>query len=54
MAAFQVTTEVSSKEVFARLKLNSKQWYDTSNTRIAEAVHKVNEDWPGADRIRRD
>jgi lysophospholipase L1-like esterase len=35
---------MSSKEVFERLKLNSKQWYDTSNTRIAEAVRKVNEE----------
>ena len=34
---------MSSKEVFERLKLNSKQWYDTSNTQIAEAVRKVNE-----------
>jgi len=33
---------MSSKEVFERLKLNSKQWYDTSNMQIAEAVHKVN------------
>src|ERR1044072_7539288 len=33
---------MSSKEVFERLKLNSKQWYDTSNTQIAEAVGKVN------------
>jgi lysophospholipase L1-like esterase len=33
---------MSSKEVFERLKLNSKQWYDTSNTQIAEAVRKVN------------
>ena len=29
---------MSSKEVFERLKLNSKQWYDTSNTQIAVAV----------------
>ena len=33
---------MSSKEVFERLKLNSKQWYSTSNTQIAEAVRKVN------------
>jgi hypothetical protein len=33
---------MSSKEVFERLKLNSKQWYDTSNTQIAEAVRRVN------------
>jgi lysophospholipase L1-like esterase len=33
---------MSSKEVFERLKLNSKQWYDTSNTQIAEAVRKLN------------
>jgi lysophospholipase L1-like esterase len=34
--------ELSSKEVFERLKLNSKQWYDKSNTQIAEAVRRVN------------
>jgi lysophospholipase L1-like esterase len=33
---------IGSKEVFERLKLNSKQWYDTSNAKIAEAVRKVN------------
>jgi lysophospholipase L1-like esterase len=33
---------ISSKEVFERLKLNSQQWYDTSNTQIAAAVRKVN------------
>jgi lysophospholipase L1-like esterase len=33
---------MSSKEVFERLKLNSQQWYDTSNTQIAAAVRKVN------------
>jgi len=41
---------LSSKEVFERLKLNSQQWYDTSNTRIAEAVRKVNEE-TGQERI---
>jgi lysophospholipase L1-like esterase len=35
---------MSSKEVFERLKLNSKQWYDTSNTQIADAARKVNEE----------
>jgi lysophospholipase L1-like esterase len=40
----QDDVRMSSKEVFERLKLNSKQWYDTSNTRIAEAVRKVNEE----------
>lgn len=35
---------MSSTEIFERLKLNSKQWYDTSNMRIAEAVRKVNEE----------
>jgi hypothetical protein len=33
---------ISSKEVFERLKLNSQQWYDTSNTQIAAAMRKVN------------
>ena len=33
---------MSSKEVFERLRRNSKQWYDISNSQIAEAVHKVN------------
>jgi lysophospholipase L1-like esterase len=36
------TVSMGSKEVFERLKLNSKQWYDTSNTQLAEAVRKVN------------
>lgn len=35
---------MSSKEVFETLKRNSKQWYDISNTQIAEAVRKVNEE----------
>lgn len=34
----------NSKEVFERLKLNSKQWYDTSNAQIAKAVRKVNDE----------
>ncbi|HEU4870641.1 MAG TPA: SGNH/GDSL hydrolase family protein [Pyrinomonadaceae bacterium] len=41
---------MSSKEIFERLKLNSKQWYDTSNARIAEAVRKVNQE-NGEERI---
>lgn len=33
---------MSSKEVFERLKLNSKQWYEASNKTLAEAVRKIN------------
>jgi hypothetical protein len=34
--------QMSSKEVFERLKLNSREWYQASNSRLAEAVHKIN------------
>ena len=33
---------MSSKEMFARLKVNSKQWYETSNRTLSEAVRTVN------------
>lgn len=36
---------LSSKEVFERLKLNSKRWYETSNKQIAEAVQNVNKEF---------
>jgi lysophospholipase L1-like esterase len=35
---------MSSKELFERIKLNSKQAYDSSNTQIVRAVRKVNEE----------
>ena len=34
--------KMSSKEVFERLKLNSREWYQASNSRLAEAVRKIN------------
>ena len=33
---------MSNREVFDRLKLNSRQWYQTSNTKLADAVRKIN------------
>ncbi|PWT89492.1 MAG: hypothetical protein C5B55_11295 [Blastocatellia bacterium] len=33
---------MSGKEVFERLKVNSKQWYDVSNRTLAQAVQNVN------------
>ena len=35
-------SRMSSKEVFERLKLNSKQWYEASNNTLAEAARKIN------------
>ncbi len=35
-------SRMSSKEVFERLKLNSKQWYQTSNNQLAEAARRIN------------
>lgn len=43
-------THVSTKEMFERLTINSRQWYVSSNNRLAEAVRKVNEE-AGAGRI---
>jgi len=34
--------QLSNKEVFERLKLNSRQWYEASNTKLADAVRKIN------------
>jgi lysophospholipase L1-like esterase len=34
--------QMSSKEVFERLKLNSREWYQASNSRLTEAVRKIN------------
>jgi hypothetical protein len=42
--------KMSSKEMFARLKLNSKQWYETSNRTLSDAARKVNSEI-GRDRI---
>jgi lysophospholipase L1-like esterase len=33
---------MSSKEVFERLKVNSRQWHEVSNARLSEAVRRVN------------
>ena len=35
-------SRMSSKQVFERLKLNSKQWYEASNNTLAEAARKIN------------
>jgi len=35
-------SRMSSKEVFERLKLNSNQWYQASNNRLAAAVRTIN------------
>jgi hypothetical protein len=37
-------SNMSSKEVFERLKVNSKQWYETSNKTLGAAVQKVNDE----------
>ena len=34
--------KTSSKEVFKRLEVNSKQWYETSNQTLAQTVLKIN------------
>jgi hypothetical protein len=41
------SSKMSSKEVFERLKVNSKQWYETSNKTLADAVQKVNDEIGG-------
>ena len=33
---------ISSKELFERLKSNSRQWHEASNTQLAQAVSRVN------------
>ena len=38
---------MSSKEVFERLKVNSKQWYEASNKTLAHAVQKINDEIGG-------
>ena len=35
-------TRISHKEVFERLKLNSRQWYEASNNALAQVVQKIN------------
>jgi len=40
--------KMSSKEVLERLTANSKEWYQASNKRLAEAVRKVNAELGGA------
>ena len=35
-------TIMSSKEVFNRLRINSSQWYESSNDKLAEVVRNVN------------
>src|SRR5215510_1026760 len=35
---------MSKRELLASLTLNSKEWYDASNTQLAEAVRQVNEE----------
>jgi hypothetical protein len=34
--------KISSKEVFKRLEVNSKQWYETSNQTLAQEAEKIN------------
>ena len=34
--------KMNSKEVFERLKMNSKQWYEVSNSILSQAVQKIN------------
>ena len=41
---------MSSREVFERLKVNSSQWYQISNIRLAEAVRRINAEL-GSERI---
>ena len=35
---------MSSREVFERLKVNSSQWHQTSNIKLAEAARSINEE----------
>jgi hypothetical protein len=42
--------KMTSNEVFERLKVNSKQWYETSNKTLADAVQKVNHEIGGSRR----
>jgi len=42
---------MSSNEVLERLKINSKQWYETSNKALGEAVRKTNAQ-VGVERVR--
>jgi lysophospholipase L1-like esterase len=44
------SVKMSSKEVFERLKVNSKRWYETSNKTLADAVQKVNAEVGGSRR----
>jgi lysophospholipase L1-like esterase len=44
------SSKMSSKEVFERLKVNSKQWYETSNKTLADVVQKVNDEFGGSSR----
>lgn len=41
-------TRMKHKEVFDRLKINSRQWYESSNSSLAEAVANVNKSAGGA------
>jgi lysophospholipase L1-like esterase len=41
---------MSSKEVFERLKVNSSQWHQTSNVKLAEAVRSINAEF-GRERV---
>jgi lysophospholipase L1-like esterase len=43
-------SRMSSKEVFERLKVNSSQWYQASNIKLAEVVRRVNAEI-GHDRV---
>jgi lysophospholipase L1-like esterase len=43
----QDSSYMNSKEVFERLKANSKQWYETSNKTLAAAVQKINNEIGG-------
>jgi hypothetical protein len=43
-------SKMTSNEVFERLKVNSKQWYETSNKTLADAVQKVNHEISGSRR----
>src|SRR5215208_8307277 len=35
-------SRISSQELFERLKSNSRQWHQASNTQLAQAVSRVN------------
>jgi lysophospholipase L1-like esterase len=41
---------MSSREVFERLKVNSRQWHQTSNIRLAEAARSINAEM-GSERV---